>query len=161
MMTDPYYKNRKRGGREQQYKTADSLLSKAFEYFAWCEDNPWTKKELMRSGDRKGEVVEVPISRPYTLAGMCVYCGISEATFDSYLKDPDMRQAAEHLQGIVRQNQMEGAIIGAYHSGFISQILASVKELSAETTFHPYVIEVTDEKAKKGLETMISNLRRG
>lgn len=156
-----HYTNRKKEGQEQVYNTADKLLSKAFEYFAWCEDNPWFKKELMRSGDRKGEVVEIPVSRPYTLAGMCVYCGISQATFAAYAKNEKMKGAAEHVADIIKQNQLEGAIIGAYNSSFISHILAEGKDLVTDKGFEPYVIEVVDQKAKDGLETMISNLRRG
>lgn len=159
-MSIKHYTNRKKEAEEQSYSTADELQSKAFEYFAWCEDNPWFKKELMRSGDRKGEIVEVPVSRPYTLAGMCVYCGISQSTFAAYTKDKTMKGAAEHITDIIRQNQLEGAIIGAYNSSFISHILAEGKEINTDHSFEPYVIEVVDQKAKEGLETMISNLRR-
>ncbi|MBK5721267.1 hypothetical protein JGH11_10330 [Dysgonomonas sp. Marseille-P4677] len=160
-MNIKHYTNRKKGGKEQIYNTPDKLLSKAFEYFAWCEDNPWMKKELMRSGDRKGEIAEVPVSRPYTVAGMCVYCGISQSTFAQYSKDEAMKGAAEHITDIIRQNQLEGAIIGAYNSSFISHILAEGKEITSDNGYSPYVIEVVDQKTKENLETMINNLRQG
>lgn len=160
-MNVTHYISRKKGGKEQVYANADKLLSKAFEYFAWCEDNPWLKKELMRSGDRKGEMVEVPVSRPYTIAGMCVYCGISQSTFGAYMKDETMKSAAEHLTDIICQNQLEGAIIGAYNSSFVSHILADGKETNNLSSPEQYVIEVVDKKTKDGVETMINNLRRG
>ncbi len=118
-----HYTNRKKEGQEQVYNTADRLLSKAFEYFAWCEDNPWIKKELMRSGDKKGEFMEIPIPRPFTLAGVCIYCGISESTFIRYAKNDAMRDAAAHILGIIRQNYLEGALLGEYSAAFVANLL--------------------------------------
>ncbi|GAB6122240.1 terminase small subunit [Dysgonomonas termitidis] len=114
---------RQKRSKQQIYTDPDTLLSKAFEYFAWCEQNPWIKKELMRSGDKKGEFIEIPVLRPFTLAGMCVYCGISESTFVRYGKDEQMRDAASHILGIIRQNCIEGAISGEYNATFVANLL--------------------------------------
>ncbi len=151
-----------RNGKEQVYNSSDKLLSKAFEYFAWCEDNPWHKKELMRSGDRKGELLEVPISRPYTLAGLCVYCGISEYTFTSYKSDHKLRNAALHILEIIHQNQLEGAIIGVYNSSFVSRLL-DINNVNEELVNNekPFIIEVVNEQAKNELEKLIRNLKLG
>lgn len=118
-----HYTTRKKKGAEQRYSNPDDLLSKAFEYFAWCEDNPWYKKELMRSGDRKGEIVDVPMHRPYLLVGLCVYCGISEKTFHEYEANPKLKEAAAHIRDIIKQNQLEGATLGAYNSNLVSRLL--------------------------------------
>ncbi|WP_051697476.1 terminase small subunit [Prevotella sp. 10(H)] len=122
MITDSF-KTRKKGGREQLYTDPDKLLTKAFEYFAWCDSNPWQRKELMRSGELKGGTVEVPVSRPYTLAGLCSYCGISQYTFSCYGKNEEMKDAASHILGIIRNNYLEGAILGEYNATFVANLL--------------------------------------
>ncbi|SBW07379.1 terminase small subunit [uncultured Dysgonomonas sp.] len=114
---------RQKRTKQQLYTDPEMLLSKAFEYFTWCEENPWLKKELMRSGEKKGEFLETPLPRPFTLSGMCVYCGISESTFMRYGKDEEMRDAAAHILGIIRQSYIEGAILGEYSATFVTNLL--------------------------------------
>lgn len=151
--------NREPNGKEKVYTQPEDLLAKAFEYFAWCEDNPWYKKELMRSGDRKGEIVDVPVWRPFTLSGLCVYCGISQATFAKYKDNEHMKDAVTHLLEITLQNQQEGAIAGAYNSPFISRMLdAAESSMQAVEKQLPFVIEVDNDEQKEALETLRNRL---
>ena len=147
----------------KDYKDPDAFLSAAFEYFAWCEDNPWTKKELQRSGERKGEIVEIPVTRPYTLAGLCVYCNINESIFRTYLKSDDMKGAAQHILDTICQNQTEGAIIGAYNSSFVSRLLElnSISNDQENRLDVPFMVTVADSKTKDELEKFRDKLRLG
>lgn len=150
---------RRKGGKEKVYTDPDKLLSKAFEYFAWCENNPLHKKELMRSGDRKGEIVEIPVVRPFTISGMCVYCGISERTFLSYERDEELKDAALHILDIIKHNQLEGAITGAYNSSFVVRLLNLTDSPdNFESEDQAFVINVTDTQIKENLVSLKENL---
>ncbi|MDU1889519.1 MAG: terminase small subunit [Dysgonomonas sp.] len=150
----------RKGGKECIYTDAEKLLSKAFEYFAWCEDNPLYKKELMKSGDRKGELIDIPVVRPYTLSGMCVYCGISEKTFLNYEKDEEFGDAATHLLDIIKQNQLEGAICGAYNSSFVIRLLnLENRHDLPESEEQSLTINVVNGKAKEELEYLNQSIK--
>lgn len=153
---------RKKDGSELHYTNPDKLLSKAFEYFAWCEDNPWYKKELMRSGDRKGDIVEVPIHRPYTLVGLCVYCGISEQTFCNFEATEQFRDVTVHIRDIIKQNQLEGAVAGAYNSNLVIRLLGLSDSQDYTTlTGHSLTIQVTNPITKVEIENLKDALMHG
>lgn len=147
-------------GKETEYLYADKLLAAAFEYFTWCEDNPWMKKELLRSGERKGEMTEIPVTRPYTLAGLYVYCDISEATFNSYFESEEMKGAAQHISDIIRQNHLEGALIGVYNSTLVSRLMEVNSSLLSESGKNdvPFVVRVIDNETKEELEEFRNSL---
>lgn len=118
-----YYMTFGTDGKEQIYQTPDRLLAKAYEYFAWCESNPCNKTEMMKSGDRKGDVIDIPIGRPFTIVGLCVFCGISESTLKKYESDNDFKIVISHLRDIIRQEQLEGAALGRYNATVVSRLL--------------------------------------
>ncbi|NDV79348.1 terminase small subunit [Dysgonomonas sp. 511] len=148
-------KRKLRNGKERLYTHSDKLLNTAFEYFAWCDENPLLKKELMRSGERKGELIEVPVSRPYTISGLCVFCQISEATFRSFFRSDEMCAAALHIQDIIKQNQMEGAIAGIYNSAIVCRLVDSSNvEEEEQLKRIPFVVKVIDNETKEELEDL-------
>lgn len=116
------YTNRGCDGEELIYQQPKDLLSQAYKYFDWCNDNPWHKQELIKSGARAGELIGIPIVRPYTLEGLCVFCGISISTFRDYEERADFEAVTTHLREIIRQNQIEGECIGAYNAAVMSKI---------------------------------------
>ncbi|MBS5795654.1 MAG: hypothetical protein KH100_04945 [Dysgonomonas mossii] len=151
------YKSRENNGREIRYKSPGSLLAQAYRYFEWCDSNPWHKAELIRSGARVGEVVELPVSRPYTIEGLCVFCGISLATFARYESDPHFGEAIEHLRLTIRQQQLEGECIGVYNANALSKVTTAEKKEEADQPSE-LVINVLSHDTKENLETLKKNL---
>lgn len=150
-----HYMNRGKEGQEQTYDLPDKLLTKAYEYFAWCDQNPLNKSELMKSGERKGDIVDIPIGRPYTVVGLCVYCGISEDTLHEYGAKDEFALAVKHICDIIRQEQIEGASLGIYNPTIISRLLGlSDKQELPPLNQQPLVINVADEKTKQDIEAL-------
>ncbi len=144
-------------GKEQEYNHPDDLLGKAFEYFTWCDENPCMKTEYNRSGENKGKFTEIPLERPYTLSGLCVYCGISQKTFASYYKTEDMKSAAMHIADIICQHQTEGAVNGMYSQTLISRLLDQIKEFETTAEMNrPIVVSVVSQEGKDLLESIIN-----
>jgi hypothetical protein len=128
---------KKRRGRELKVKTPGEFLEKAYDYFKWCDENPWYKKEAIKGGDKVGTIIEIPTQRPYTVEGMCVFIGITRKTFtELYSVRKDFIPVTTHAREVIEANQLEGAIVGAYNPNIIARKLglADKKEISADNT---------------------------
>ncbi|MFV0419346.1 MAG: terminase small subunit [Dysgonomonas sp.] len=155
-----YYTKRTKNGKELIYDSPEKFLSEATGYFKWCDDNPWNKKEAIKSGTRTGEIIEVPVSRPYTIEGLCVHIGICVKTFYNYENREEFLPVISHIRQVIQQNQIEGAIIGAYNANIISRILgyADKQEPTAEKKADILVIESSSPKTKENLEIIKERL---
>lgn len=151
-----YYSRRTEKGEDVEYNSPEELLSAATGYFKWCDDNPWLKKEGVKSGTRTGDIIEIPMSRPYTMDGLCVHIGISVKTFHRYENKDDFSQVISHINQVIRQNQTEGAIIGIYNANIISRILGeSDKQEPADSEkANILVIESDSPKTKENIATL-------
>lgn len=147
------------GAKEQTYSTPGELLAKAYSYFTWCESNPCRRTEIVKSGDRKGDVVDVPLGRPFTIVGLCVFCGISENTFKNYATNASFKPVIEHLQDIVKQEQTEGASVGLYSSGIMSRLLSEQENQIHEPHLCTISINTIDDKTKKEVEKLRQHLQ--
>ena len=154
-----YCLNRGSDGQELIYHQSKDLLVQAYKYFDWCNDNPWYKQELIKSGTRAGELIEVPASRPYTLEGLCVFCGISIGTFCKYEGQADFKEVTTHLREMIRQNQIEGECVGAYSTTIINKILGSTDKQDVDRPAG-LTISVISPEAKENLEAIRESLSR-
>lgn len=151
------YANRSENGEELTYNRPKDLLQEAYKYFEWCGDNPWYRQELIKSGSRAGELIEVPVVRPFTIEGLCVFCGISVDTFCRYETMPDFGQVTVHLREIIRQNQIEGECVGAYNAAVIGRMHGATvrQELDVSSGL---TINVISPEAKNNLEALKESL---
>lgn len=129
-----YYKRREKDGRELIFATPEDLLAKAYEYFDWCKENPFYKREVIKSGILAGQIIDIPVDRPYTIEGMCVYAEISVSTFYNYEEREDFLQVVTHVREVIRQNQLEGAMVEAYSPNIVARLLglSDKRELTGE-----------------------------
>jgi len=153
------YKSRDKDGREIRYESPGSLMAQACKYFDWCDNNPWYKAELIRSGARVGEIVELPVARPYTVEGLCVFCGISMKTFRQYESDTAFGEVAAHLKTVISQQQLEGEIVGVYNTSILLKMQNIVKE---EDTGEPggLTINVLSQETKEQLLKLKESLSK-
>jgi len=128
-----YYKRREKDGRELIYDSPDKFLEEAYNYFNWCKENPFYKREVLKGGVRAGDIIEVEIDRPYTIEGLCVYSGISVKTFYNYEEREDYLHVVTHIREAIRQNQLEGAMVEAYSPNIVARVLglADKKDIRA------------------------------
>jgi len=128
-----FWKNRTKDGRDKIY-TPDEILQKAHEFFQWCDENPWIKKDFVRGGESAGSIVNLPTARPYTLSGLCVFAGISMKTFQRYEKDKDFSPIITHIKEICYTQKFEGAAVGAFNANIIARDLGLTDK--SETKFN-------------------------
>lgn len=153
-----FYKRRQKDGRELIFSSPDDMLDEAYDYFDWCNSNPWIKKDFVKGGDMAGTIVDIPTSRPYTIEGLCVHIGICVKTFYNYEERNDFLQVVTHIREVIRQNQIEGACVGAYNSNIVSRLLGLSDKQEIEAT-GGITINVTSKKSKEGIEKLQERLQ--
>lgn len=112
--------------------TVDELWMAACEYFEECDNNPWTKKTWVGKASKEEEI---PIQRPYTIKGLCLFLDIDEDTFSNYENKTgyeDYFGIARRIRMIIYTCKFEGAIVGAFNSNIIARDLglADKREIS-------------------------------
>jgi len=129
-----YYKRREKDGRELIYSSPDKFLEEAYNYFDWCKESPMYKREAIKSGIKAGDIIKIEVDRPYTIEGLCVYSGISVRTFYNYEEREDFIQVLTHVREVIRQNQLEGAMVEAYSPNIVARLLglSDKRELTGE-----------------------------
>ena len=152
----PIYK-RVKIGRPAKFPTAEDLWREALAYFDWCDDNPITtnnkrkKSRSEKNGD--GQTIEQePVSRPYTLDGLCLWCNIL-TPWATFKRDCGRRADAEQFaivinacEQCVRDQQVTGAMIGIYSERLTARLngITDKQELEVNSrqtniTFDEYV----------------------
>lgn len=113
------------GGRPRHrvYDSPETLEDSCNAYFEWCSNNPWMRSELIRGGDLAGKIIEVPIQRPYTVIALCFHIGVATKTWYNYEKDPEFLHITTHVHEKIRNQKLEGAIVGIFNSNIIARDL--------------------------------------
>lgn len=156
-----YYKLREKNGRDKIFKEPEELLEKAVNYFEWVENNPLYKHDVIRGGDLAGERIKIPLQRPYTIEGFCLFAGITYQTWLNYEKNSDAHEdffkVTAYIKAVIEANQLEGASVNIFNSNIIARKLGLVdkkeNKLEGGDGFK-LVIEVPDNKTKKNLERL-------
>lgn len=107
--------------------TPEGLWQQACEYFLWCDDHPIKAKKTLTSGKEAGTRVKLEMTRPYTVKGLCIHCGIVE----EYLKDLRNSKAKDSLYYIVVSRilyiiyvqNVENATVGLFNPIFTAKML--------------------------------------
>ena len=132
-----FWKARLKSGRDKIFEKPENLWTAALEYFEWVQDNPLYRNEAIKSGDRAGEIIQIPTERPMTIQGLCIYLDISFETFNNYgsNQDPwkDFFAIVTRIREIIKDQKLAGAIIGAYNANIVARELgmADKKEVSS------------------------------
>jgi hypothetical protein len=119
------WKRRSKHGRAALFASPELLWDAACEYFGWCDENPWKEKDWV--GKDADEVYREK-TRPYTLAGLCVYCGASRHWWNEFRKaaSSDFLEVVTRVEEIIYQQKFEGATVGVFNANIISRDLGLV-----------------------------------
>lgn len=134
-----FWKLRSKHGRDKLFASPDLLLQAAYDYFQWCDNNPWKKVEQSRGSakvvtnkkTKKKTVlpstVSIPTQRPYTLSGLCIYLNASEAYWRTFKRNADLSEGffsvIHTIEEIINTQQFEGAAVGAFNANIIARKL--------------------------------------
>lgn len=131
-----FWKLRSKHGRDRLFQTPDELWEACCEYFQWCDDNPFYKSEAktINIGDYQSqvEIVKLPVLRPYTIQGLCLYLDCNTRYFNDFedsLKgkedqlSKDFSHILTHAREIIYNQKFSGAASGFFNANIISRDL--------------------------------------
>ena len=117
---------------------AEELWENAASYFRWCDDNPVQFYRSLLSGKEAGKSIKVSGTRPYSIKGLCLHCGILEEYLVDCLNSRDKTslyyQVVKKIQYVIHTNNLEGAMVGVYNPVFTAKVLNMEKEEAPSNT---------------------------
>jgi hypothetical protein len=150
-----FWKIRSKHGRDYLFASPQELMTAAMEYFNWVDSHPWYKVETNKTAVLKEDrLIKVPVVRPYTLSGLCIYLNASENYWHSFKKNKlseDFLLIVAHIENVINTQQIEGAAIGAFNANIIArkQGLKEYQEVTgkdgAPLTVPPTILVVSAE----------------
>lgn len=133
-----FWKLRSKHGRDKLFESPDLLLESAFEYFQWCDDNPWVQTETTTT-DKGVFTKEKPNQTPYSRLGWFVYIGCSDSWLREFKKTAtnDFLRVIEEIEAIIDKQQWEGATVGAFKENIIARTLGLTDKSDLTTRGKP------------------------
>ena len=119
-----FWKLRNKHGRSKRFASPEQLWEAACEYFAYCDRTPWKAIKNKTKGEIK-ENEESPTQRPYSLTGLMAYLDVSKSFWNDFKKGSheDFSVVITRIENVIRTQQLEGAIVGAFNPNIVSRII--------------------------------------
>jgi len=158
-----FWKRRSKHGRDKLFGTPKLLGEAAFEYFEWCDKNPFQEAKLV-SFEGRSHIENVPKKRPYTLISLCLYLGCHSGYFRKFNQrlrdkgkektdlDKDFVTIIRQIEETIRTQKFEGAAAGFFNSNIIARDLGlrDGADLTSDGdkiggTFHVEIVKPKDD----------------
>lgn len=165
-----FWKLRSTHGRKKLFASPKLLYKAATEYFQWCDNHPWQRKEQLKKPvvvkDKKGNqsvevLTDIPTARPYSLSGLCIYLNVNTQYFNDFKdalkgkkdkKSQGFSEVIHAIEEIIYTQQFEGAAVGAFNQNIIARKLGLVEKVEAKNTntnFNHNSVDLTPDDIKK------------
>lgn len=162
-----YWKQRSKHGRDKLFKTPELLLEAANDYFQFVEDNPFYKSEakVVSLGQGEGsevQIVNIPVKRPFTLIGLCLYLDVNQEYFNRFEGnldlekeiDKDFNRVIKYIRDTIYNQKFEGAASNFFNANIIARDLGLIDksdknmkvEISEIDTWTPEQIKAEIER---------------
>ena len=130
-----WWKRRTKHGRDKIFSSPEVMLQAAYEYFEDNSKNPWYKKEVVKSGELAGSIIDVPAETPLSMRALSMYLGVHSKYFEEFKRNLPPEDKAKpngfsavisHIEDIIQRQQIEGAALGVYNGNIISRLVGLV-----------------------------------
>lgn len=120
-----FWRLRSQHGRDKLFSAPELLWEAATEYFNWIDGHPWYKNELIRSGEKCGEIKKIALARPYTLSGFLLYIRANEAYWRQFkaAKHEGFSTVIDDIEKTMYTQKFEGASVGSFNANIIARDL--------------------------------------
>lgn len=124
--------------------TPETVFNLAVKYFSWAEDQAI---KAIETASFQGVVTENLVHKPrvFTLNGLCLYCGVTASSIQSWRASPGFSEVMEFIDSVIREQKYQLAASGIVNPGMIS------KELGIDK---PQEITITNTSSANDVDTM-------
>lgn len=123
------------GGRPKKFETPEELRGECMAYFQWLDDNPLIEEKAFSAPDgiRYARLARM---RAATLGGLCLYLGVSRATWGAYRQREEFLTVCEAVEEMLTEQKFTGASAGLLNAAIIARDLglADKREVSGGFT---------------------------
>lgn len=128
--------------------TAKELEFTFNEYLEHNKSLTFYKPELIRGGERAGEIVDIPIYSPLSIMAFCLFASISMKTFNTYCNeevqnDIELLQSAIHIRTHIQDEQIRGGLAGHYNANLVGRLNGIKEQQEVEHIGSKEVINIT------------------
>jgi len=119
------------------FQSPEELRDMAEGYFQWCAENPMVKNDFIKSGQNAGDIVEIPIERPFSIEGFCNYANITVQTFRNYEKGEGYETyfpVCTHIRQVIDSQHFEGGMVGNFNANIVTRKLNLAEKQEIEST---------------------------
>lgn len=148
-----FWKQRSVHGRIKLFETPEVMLEAAYEYFEWCEKNPFPEQIVSA-----GKKVTIKKMRPFTLEGLCSYMCCNTGYFHDFLQNcsKDFSDVITHIKEIIYNQKYSGAASGFLNANLISFDLGVRKDKDINVNTSP----VDNDKLDRIAELINANAKK-
>ena len=148
-----FWTKRSKHGRDKIFESPEILKDACYEYFKHESKQQWREKNWV---GKEAKLVYKVVSTPFTLAGLCIFLGITTQTWNNYKGDyhkgdkKDFIGVITHIEDIIYKQKFDGAATGAYNPNIIARDLGlkDKSEVEQKTTTVP----ATEDELLKAIE---------
>lgn len=105
----------------------EQMWERGIKYFQWCKDNPIARPMTIPVGKYAGGSYDQKSVRPYTVDALCLHLGVTKEYLKSIGRTKDQDSiyylVVERLLTIIRNQNIEYAMVGDFNSIFVSKVL--------------------------------------
>lgn len=133
-----------KGGRPFSI-TADQLKQKFDEYLIYMKSQYFLKPDMIRSGERAGEQINLKINKPLTIISFCHYVGIDCQTYYNHVNGeykevrPELFDAFMYIHEAIKDEQITGAALNIYNERIVSKLNGLSETINVQVTDQPVV----------------------
>ena len=147
--------------------TAETLKFMFEEYTNDMQNYCYLRPELIKGGDYAGQVVNVKIPKPYSIASFCMFAEISTTTFFKYCdKDSEdfntckgdmleerikLLEVALYVKEAIQDHQIGGATAGIYNANIVARVNAITDNVNVNNTGTKETININIDGKKVDL----------
>lgn len=152
-----FWEARSSHGRNPKFETADQLADACRQYFEWVEDNPlYEVKAFAYQGTIT--TANLPKMRAMTLAGLCLFIGISRETWNDWRTSrPDFSDVQREVEEIIYEQKFTGAAAELFSPNIIARDLglAEKSEVRGDLTVKD---ERTPDEIADAIESKLAGI---
>ena len=133
IMGNEFWKLRSKHGRDRLISNPKLLLEAAYEYFAWCYENPL---HVIDFRGKDIQEVQLPKPRVFQKSGLARYVGVSKWETIKSLKSvsKDFLETIETIETIIYEQKFEGASVGIFNPSIMARDLKLADNITSALT---------------------------
>ena len=139
--------------RPFKFKHPDEVWKLYQNYLIHLKKNPMHRNELIKSGDRAGDVISVEVPVPPNIWGFCLFADIDRVTYYDYLGgnsenlDKELINIFTRVDDDIKQKQITGATVNLYNQAIVARLNGLTESIKVENV-NPEQINISIDGTK-------------